>query len=828
MKKNKNLLILIILTILMFISILIYKNITPFGNNSFLDMDFFHQYFPMTGELYDRIKNKLSLVYSFNMGLGLPIYRNYFNYLSSPFNIIILLFKRSSMLSAYSIIIGLKVVFSSICTYLLLKKKFDDHFILVPIALMYTFSQYFIAYHWNIMWMDGFSFLPLVILGLEKLVDENKSLLYILSLSLVIYCNYYIAFMICIFCVLYFIMYVFTSNKYNKKELLKKCILFIISSLLVGLLCSFFLIPIYYSIKSISAVEEFSLPNSLYYGFKFRDFLFNHLSFIKSTVTHIDGINAPNISCGVLSLLLIIPFIFNKKINYKIKIGYLSLLIFLGISFHISSLDYLWHICHVPNDLPYRFSFLYSFVLIIISAYSIIKIKYSNKIIVILSYVLVMLLTLYLNIVGYEKIDNTYIISNYVLSTLYLIYYFIYILSKNKKIIPSIFICITVIINILLTININWNMDSLVSDFYNDYDNKKGILNEIQNHDGEIYRIGSEEFLTYNDSSWYGYRGINTFSSMEYKQVASLMNKLGVGGNTINSYYYSVGNKLTEILFNIKYGIYKDVDDNTYSYYEMPFNSSLMFMVNKDIYEWNINGDDPFVIQNDFVNKSYGITEIYKKLKPIKKEVIYRTDNGTITKYIYKSNNNNYYTYSNNTNLTGIIINDKIYLGDDNNVLESTYFELGNYSFEEYFENHIIEGYNDKDNIIIYTSSNADSIEPLVYEIKEDVLEKFSEEVINNMVEITSFNEDNITSNINSKYSGVIYTSIPYDKGWNVFVDGKKIETKRIGDALLAFDIEKGNHIIELKYSIPYLKVSVLISIISLITIIILNKKKII
>ena len=45
----------------------------------------------------------------------------------------------------------------------------------------------------------------------------------------------------------------------------------------------------------------------------------------------------------------------------------MAMLAVVGFSFVLNQLDLLWHGLHSPNDLPYRFSFLYSFVLILIA-----------------------------------------------------------------------------------------------------------------------------------------------------------------------------------------------------------------------------------------------------------------------------------------------------------------------------------------------------------------------------------------------------------------------------------------------------------------------------
>ena len=67
----------------------------------------------------------------------------------------------------------------------------------------------------------------------------------------------------------------------------------------------------------------------------------------------------PNIYCGV-GILLFVPFYFmNKKVSFKEKISYLSLIIFFYLSFSTNVLNFIWHGFHYPNSLPCRQSFIY-------------------------------------------------------------------------------------------------------------------------------------------------------------------------------------------------------------------------------------------------------------------------------------------------------------------------------------------------------------------------------------------------------------------------------------------------------------------------------------
>ena len=350
------------------------NKIAPFGNNSMLDVDFYHQYGPLLNELYDRVKEGSSLLYSFNTAGGLPFYRNFLNYLSSPFNIILFLFKKENIVMAFSIIIGLKAVFASVSMSYYLKKAFKkDGLLTCLFGVLYAFSGYFCAYYWNIMWLDGMVFLPLIMLGINKIIDEDNPVVYIIFLAIMLFANYFISYMICIFSVIYFIgLFIYRGN-FKIKNILKKILMFALSSVLAAGLVSFMLIPLAHSLSSISATGD-TFPE-LSSSFKISDFIFNHFTGVNRTVFASDTLPLPNVYPGMLTLVLILLIFMNKKINLKFKIMSLLIILFFFFSFNVTTLDFVWHAFHVPNDLPYRYSFIYVFVLVTLGYYSILRIK---------------------------------------------------------------------------------------------------------------------------------------------------------------------------------------------------------------------------------------------------------------------------------------------------------------------------------------------------------------------------------------------------------------------------------------------------------------------
>ena len=829
--KNNKLYYLTFITGLIIVTIIyILQKVAPFGRNSMLTIDFFHQYGPMLGELYDRLTSGSNLIYSFTMGMGLPFIRNYMNYLSSPFNFLLLLFKRENIVMAYSLIIGLKAICSATTMVFYLSKKFNTKSLfLIPFGCLFGFCAYFTAYYWNIMWLDGLVMLPLIIYGIEKLVEQKKPLFYIFSLAIMLVSNYFIGFMLCIFSVIYFIAYlILKTEKIKIKEILKKCLLFGASSMFAGGLVAVLLVPLFLGISSISATSDV-WPTSQYYAFTFWEYLANHFSGVGSTVLSSGITNAANISCGILSIALLLLFIINSKIKFKVKAIYLSLLLFMVISFFYAPLDFIWHAFHVPNDLPYRYSFIYSFILIVIGAYSLINIKHLKAKTVGAVFVLTLMLIGLLKIFNYENISNEMLLLNCILIV---IYFVLYLLYKNypslKKMIPAVFI-LTIILECTITINNNWQILQYVDEFYADYNSTRDALDFISYNDSNFYRVERTSVLTFNDPSWYNYYGQTTFSSMAYENMAILHTFLGLPGNNINSYYYKQTTPIYDLMFNIKYFFGTSWDINRYTlFYQQGndivfknnFNAGLMFAVNKDVNNWQFIGDNPFAIQNDFIEKTTGIKDVFSELKPSSSNIIY--DNGTkIVKYTYDNPGDNMYFYTSDYNVDFIIVNDTLYyLSDNFDYFSESNEEINVFDYVDYNEKYIINTRSEDatyDIYVGYSDYHYDS--SYGYTINNDNYEAAAWLLQGNKVQINTFKEHIIKGQIEVNEPKTIFTSVPYDNGWSVWVDNKKVETFKIANALLGFNIPAGDHNVTLKYSSKGLLLGGAISACSLLTI---------
>ena len=322
-KKISLYLLPFILPVVMMMLIFIIRGIYPFGDESFLHVDMYHQYFPFLTEFYHKLKNGESLFYSWNAGIGSNFLALYVYYLASPFNWLVIFCPESLLIEFMTYLVVLKIGFSGVTFAYYLSKHFQrKDFVILFFSIFYAMSGYYAAYNWNVMWLDCIVLAPIIILGLERLVSEGKYKMYCISLALAILSNYYISIMICIYLVLYFFVLLLTC-----RDRLKAIIHFGIYSLLAGGMAAILLIPELAALH-YSEFASFNFPKTVSSYFAIMDVLARHCVNVTVEI----GLNHwPNLYCGVAVLFLIPLYIMSKNISTTEKIGKLSLLAFMTI-----------------------------------------------------------------------------------------------------------------------------------------------------------------------------------------------------------------------------------------------------------------------------------------------------------------------------------------------------------------------------------------------------------------------------------------------------------------------------------------------------------------
>lgn len=99
---------------------------------------------------------------------------------------------------------------------------------------------------------------------------------------------------------------------------------------------------------------------------------------------------------------------------------------------------------------------------------------------------------------------------------------------------------------------------------------------------------------------------------------------------------------------------------------------------------------------------------------------------------------------------------------------------------------------------------NSASLNFFAYALDDEKFEEGYEKLNSGALNIDSFTDTEITGTLNASEDGIIYTSIPYDDGWKITLDGKEVakdDIVAIGDALLGVKVSAGNHSVKFKYT---------------------------
>lgn len=352
----------------------IFFDVYPFGERSVLTLDLNGQYIYYFESLRDSFWGDGSPFYSWSRNLSGGFMGIIGYYLASPFTLIVMLLPRKMIIESVMIMQMCKVgaAGAAFCVYAQRSKKLAP-LQSVVFSTMYAMMSYVVIQLIDPMWIDGPIFLPLIILGLEYLVDDGRKINYIIPLAIMFVANFYIGFMVAIFVALYFGYYMFfgTDRKFkNTGEYVRTFGVMALSTLVVLMLSAFMILPVYNALAL--GKFDFSEPD---YSFKT---MFNPFELVPSLLpnqyysVNVDEgtlyYGRPEIYCGVLTFVLLPLYFMNKKIKRNKKVGNGIFLIIMCMCMYIKPLNMMWHGGQDPNWLPYRYSFLISFLLVAMAA----------------------------------------------------------------------------------------------------------------------------------------------------------------------------------------------------------------------------------------------------------------------------------------------------------------------------------------------------------------------------------------------------------------------------------------------------------------------------
>ncbi len=780
------------------------------------------------------------------MGLGLDFMGLYAYYLASPLNLLSVFVPENWLLGYFSLLMPIKLGFASLFFTIFLRKVFNRLNLSTSLfGCFYGLCAWALGYQWNIMWLDTFALLPLVMVGMLSLLKEKKFILYTITLFLSISINYYIGLFTCIFVLLCFICYQICRWQ-DFRTFFKDLCRIAVFSLLAITMTAILTVPTLAALQTTqSSVNSF--PTTFQTNIVYEH---NFLAVLKSMVKVAGNLSGgitpsfkeglPNLYCGILTLVLSFMYLFCKQIRLRDKLCAVFLLLFFTLSFIIRQLDYIWHGFHFPNMIPHRFSFLYSFVMLYM-AYSAWLNRKSFKLWQIITAIIISVVCL----LCYEDLTElSFIGYNGAMILLYgaiLVFRCIRptvptedtdVQEYQKKLIrrrrlSSAALCGVMALELVLNLAnfaIIFNSTS-ITDYPRGTVSTEDVLAHMKEleKDTPFYRAETSHTQTYNDGALNGYHGITTFTSSANVNTTKFMKAFGYGAKEgYNRYSFEESSPVANLFLDLKYMIVRDgrVEENPYfenvygsgyvhllkNNYHLP----LGFLTNAQLLNVDFLAEENrFDFQNKLIQQSTGITDDVWRILPGTMLTI-NADGPTIT----PKPTTGYCAYTTEGDVTGTVTYS--YTADESGFMciNLDLSKRNNFAFYHNGDELYSETYSLPQMLSVCQVGPGDVVE-VEMKCKEDekgtikltaailddeVFQRAYNILSESVLELTSFSNTQLDGTIDCQRDGVLYTSIPQNGNWSAIVDGKPAETVTIGGAMVGLLLSKGEHTIRFVY----------------------------
>lgn len=803
----------------------------PFGTRSMLTVDLYHQYAPFLVELRNKIVEGKSLFYTHHDGLGTEFYAAYANYSASPLNIFCVFFDAKTMPVFIAFITAVRGGLASLFMMLFLSANDGDRIdnISVVFASSYALCGWFVTDFWNIMWCDALVMLPLVALGLRKLFLEKKWGLYIAALAVTVTSNFYAGFFICLFMVFFAPCYfVMTSEKFSFKKLLACAGRFALGSAVGGGISAFMTVPVYMILQNASATGD-EFPKNYELTGNLFDFLGRLMVAANPNIR--DGM--ANVSVGLVVTLMIplffmLPASTGIRLKHKICFGFLVTLMYL--SFTNRTLNFIWHGFHFPNQIPYRESFIMSFILVFMGFLTIRRLRSLPQ-----SALPGALGAAFLFLVLFEKFgegNEGYIQIGTTLLFLIVQGIALSVISRDRKksaffceTLLTVTMCIELMASSMTSIGLVWRHEGFVSyDFFGkNHEKIHEYITDIEGKEGHKSFERSELYPNNicNIQSLYGIKGMSIFSSTARESFVKYMANYGFHNNGINGLRNSGLTRVTASLLGVRNLVeikdtktvpvifdveHKDPDGEVV-YHANKDALALGYMVDNKIADYAPDPDnkDVFAKTNKWLNSMGVEGDVYKPVVAQEKEMTNLSvdkDTGSRMKFtVSDSEEKSSYTLEIPHATEGA----DVYIYADSSKGGTVNLTNGSISREfeiRSYQTICLGKFTGKPITVKvdYSTSPTGSFELFAYELDNDVyasmLGKLGDEELN----VTSYDETRVKGEVNALSDGTLFITMPYSEGWTAKIDGKESEIKGIGDALIGIPVTAGHHTVELAY----------------------------
>ena len=832
----------------------------PFGQYAILYSDMYHQYFPFFAAFRKALLSGESLLWSWSVGLGMDYLGLIAYYLASPLNLLSVLMPESILLECYEMLLPIRLGLAGLFFAYFLRELFGkDEISIAVFGAFYALCAWAMGYLWNVMWLDTFALLPLVALGTVKLLRDKKFILYTVSLFLAVFSNYYIGFFVCIFVFLLFFIYEFCRWQGFKRFFADLCRIALFSVLAIGM-TAILELPAFAALQTTqSSVNKF--PEGFKLNIASKNTWQGLLDAMRQVAGNMSGSisptfkeGLPNVYTGVGTMFFAFLYLLSRDVKWKDKVCAVLLLVFLLLSFILRQLDYIWHGFHFTNMIPYRFSFLYSFVMLYM-AYRAWTERENFRIWQILAAAVLSVGIMAcsntagdLSLMEGDSVGESWLFILYNAGILLaVVAAFCYGLSKKK--IPDdvdesvarwitnenklrranmamVLLAVMAVELILNLVNFGINFSGTsVSSYPRGTEYAASMIRYMHEREEDtlFYRAETTHSQTLNDGALNNYNGISTFTSSANVKVTEFMRMMGYGAkNTYNRYCYEEASPVSNLFLNLKYMIERSGDDKEsscfteihrygsvallYNNYYLP----LGFLAEPELAEVAFEGDyNGFRFQNVLMTAATGLEENVWRILSADERTITGVD-VTIT----DQNASGYCSYSNG--LKGATITYTYTVTSDGFMcVELDFPKRNNVSIwkngeQLYSETMTLQQMMAVGDVVAgdvveikatcKTSNESGTLDISAAILDMDRFEACYDVLAASTLELTEFETTYAAGTINCDRDGLLYTSIPQNGNWSVIVDGEAAEVVLTGDVMVGVMLTEGEHEVEFVY----------------------------
>ncbi len=828
--------------------VMLVRGFIPFGKTSMLYSDMYHQYYPFFVAFRKALLSGDSLLYNWSVGMGMDYLGLISYYLASPLNLLSVLVPESMLLGYFSLLVPIKLGFAGMFFAFFLKKLFRrNDFSLTVFGALYALCAWALGYQWNVMWLDTFALLPLVALGTVSLLRDRKFVLYTVTLFLSVFCNYYIGLFTCIFVALLFFCYQICRWQGIRRFFADLLRIAVFSALAIGM-TAILTLPAYAALQTTqSSVNKF--PE----GFRLNIADENTWQALLDAMAQVAGNTnggiaptfkegLPNLYCGVLTNILAFLYLTCRQVKIRDRVCTVFLLLFFNLSFIIRQLDYIWHGFHFTNMIPYRFSFLYSFVMLYM-AYRAWLLRNRFRTWQVITAGIFALCIAFMS----KTQGLMYWLYNGILLAVYtavlLIPCFTGLKQKNtnlrqrrrilrklrsRRSVAAVFLLVTVIVELGLSLgSFGYHFTgTTVTNYPRGTKYTKALVDYMYEREKNnlFFRAEATHSQTLNDGALNGYNGISTFTSSANVKVTEFMKALGYGAkNTYNRYCFEESSPVANLFLNLKYMLERQnkVEENFYFTEVHQYGSvhllenaaylPLGFLADNQLVNVDFEGaKNTFLFQNELFSGATGVRGEVWSLITGKDLSVSGTD---VT--LNSQTQTGYCAYTTEADTGGTIVYRYTIPKEglvciDLNLSKKNKFSFWKNGTELYNEtyslpqslsvSHCLPG----DVIEVHLTCNAGERGTITLHaglLDEAVFWEGYDVLAASTLTLTDFENTFVAGDITCNRNGILYTSIPQDGNWTAWVDGVPADIVLIGDAMIGLLLPEGEHTVAFRYS---------------------------